>query len=292
MSHDEQVKEGVVVDEDVPDVGTTLPAEMQSIVAKRAGFDPETAMAEFKYRADIVKMLRPLALAELRPTDFVMHGQTAYLQETGCQRVEGLLGIIYPENAPPKQTRVTLPNNQFGFTYQGYIGSKTLCQVSYVVGGRSSDEKFFDKFEDGKDGEKRRLPVPELLVQKAAFANFKVRAIAGFLGLRGLTKQDLKEMGFDHADRIKGFTYQSGGKGGGGGSNIVPNFGPEHLRGKTWDHPEVTMKDLKFYYDAIKQSVDNPKKSKWKASNEAKLEAIKAEGNRRRQEVSDDKGEQ
>jgi hypothetical protein len=275
------------IDPEVIDVGAeTLPAPVRSLIEGQKGFDLKTAMEELEYRTVALKQLRSLCLSELKPRDFIFHGSgddaRAYLQDTGAQRLHAILGPTYPTGVKPAAKRMDLGNGEFACIIEGWVGSRYTQSVAYVVGGRSSTEKFFDRFLD--DG--TRCPVDYLDVLKAAYTNWENRAFSGLAGLRGLTKADLREMSFN-VDRSQSISHGEGKKGGGGkgGSNTIPKFGRDHeaLWGKPWT--EATPAALKFYKAILKKNVEDPEKAKWKAANERTLEAIHAEIHRRQEVV-------
>lgn len=254
-----------------------IPAAVRDLLDKRE-FSKEEALAKFEYLSKVVAAIRPAAMKELRPSDFVIMGDGAdddgvYLQNVGAQRIQGLLGMRYPSGILPVMKRIDEGDGRFTIQYEGYVGSTTLQTVLYVVGGRSSSEKFFDRYDDDEN----RLPVPEITVIKAARSNFDDRAVSGLCGLRGFTVADLKHYGMD-PKKCKSVKHQKGTKGGGSGS-VVP-FG-DH-KGESWS--DLPKDDLKWFLEWAKKAVDDPDKAKWKKSNERVLASIKNEIRRRQEE--------
>lgn len=272
------------VDAEVVDVGEEMmPEKIRSLVKTRpAVFDLASAQKEFDYRLAVAEKLRPACMKLLFPKDFVVMGggdeAPCYLQDTGAQRLKGLLGPIVPE--PPKAERMELPNGQFVWTYSGYMGSRTIGSGDFVIGGRSSEEKWFDR----KDDNGNRLPVDDLDVMKAAFTNWEVRALSGLAGLRGLTVADLKSMGFpiDKASRVAFREGAQGGAGKGGTTKFSDKWGPEGARGKAFDDPAVTMEHLAWWEKSFAKDIGDEAKAQYKASNEKKLVALKQEIERRK----------
>lgn len=272
------------MDPKVVDVGEEMmPEKIRALVTTRpAVFDLASAQKELEYRLTVAEKIRPACMKLLFPKDFVVMGSgddaPCYLQDTGAQRLKVLIGPIVPE--PPTAARMELANGQFIWTYSGYMGSRSLGTGDYVIGGRSSEEKWFDRRDDAGN----RLPVDDLDVMKAAFTNWEVRALTGLIGLRGLTVADLKSMGFpiDKASRVSFREGAQGGGGKGGVTKFPDKFGPEGARGKAMDDPAVTMEHLVWWEKKLMQSIANPEEEKFKPSNEKKLVALKEEIARRK----------
>ncbi|HUT76301.1 MAG TPA: hypothetical protein VM285_01350 [Polyangia bacterium] len=284
---DQEYVDPEVVTENAP---ATIPDDLKRYM-QPATFNREQAMARFEHQVEIMHAIRKAALQALNPKDFVRMGSDEsamfYLQNYGAQRLKPMAELRYPQGQQPKCERVSLPDKQFGFIYTGYVASMTTGSVDFVIGGRSSTERFFDKFDD----EGNRLPVNELDVQKAAWANWENRAVSGALGLRGLTAEDLKQHGFD-VSRARGVTFQGGGQGGAGaGGKLTIPFGKH--KGKALDDESVPVDDLRWLAKTIGESIRDPEKAKWKKRNETLLSAIKAEGQRRNapgEPAGDDEG--
>lgn len=63
----------------------------------------------------------------------------------------------------------------------------------------------------------------------------------------------------------------------GGGETCLPNFG----RNKGQPISGVETKELEWYAGAMRKSIDDPSKERWRDSNQAMLDAIEAEIERR-----------
>lgn len=272
------------VEAEVVDLGPeTLPEKIKREIVQ-AEFDAERAMEMLEYQVAALKRLRPAALAELHPRDFVQMGQTVYLQNVGSQRVAPLLGMVYPTELAPKHEKVDLGDGNYAILFRGWVGSRTLRTTAYVVGGRSSDDAFFDKFDE--DG--RRMPPKYMDVFKAAWTNWENRAVSGLLGLRGLSIDGLKDLGFKKAGEIQAVQFQKGAKGGGAG-NEIPPFGQQFkdLWGKAWT--EATPDALKFYRDCFKRDLADDAKKRYHAKTKKQLDALMAEIERRRGAAKEEK---
>ncbi|MCP3992214.1 MAG: hypothetical protein GY724_24300, partial [Actinomycetia bacterium] len=270
MAFGPKTKEKAMQDEvdvhepEIVDGPTNLPAKAFNRDLQRQGFDGAAAIEELQFRIKALKLVRPATLAQLVPSDFVIFGDKCYLQEKGAVRLIGLLGITYPNGEKP--THEIIPETGGGYTVMvtGKIGSAMLKTTDFVIGGRSSNSKFYDKF----DAEGRRIE-PELVdVVKAAYTNFKIRAYGGMLGVQGMTPEELKTAGFDRAGEIGGVQFKSGSKG--GGSTLIAHWGP----GKGKPYTELDDKDLRGYLKNAQGQLDDPEKAKFKKNNEKVISHI------------------
>lgn len=285
MPTDQEIHDPQVIDEDGR-VGDAPPSRrigtMAIVAADRPGFlerwDPKSAMERVEHRILVAEKILPAAGKLLQPSDFVRMGSTCYCQGKGASRVEKLLALRYPTNEEPREEIIDHADGQFTVMVRGWMGSATLDTVVFAVGARSSDEGFFDKFDD----DKQRLPVPRQLVVKAAWTNFRARAITELLGIQGLTPEELgKVLGsaFD-ASKIGEVSYKTGGKGGKqGAAQAAPEkFGPDADRGKPW--ADVSDGGLQYYKKAAEKNLADPA-NKYHNIEKARLEAVNLELQRR-----------
>lgn len=259
---------------EVPDVGDSSQLPPALVALSKQRIDPRQALLDFQLGEQIAGKMVQACVRLTKAPDWVVMGEHVYLQESGAERVKGVIGFITPSR--PEEQRMVVDGG-FAYFFQGWAGSRRFGTVDYFVGGRSSTEKFFDKFDD--DG--NRLPVDELLVRKAAYTNFMNRAICGLAGLRGLTLEDLEKLGVDR-NRVRAVQYQEGGKGGKGGAGMTKapdKFGPDEARGKPWT--EVSEENLVWYIKRFRESVADESKAKYKARNQSMLDAATHEYNRR-----------
>lgn len=264
---------GVVEPEIVGPEIVDLPAAIRTDLERLERRTAEQVLAEFEIRRDLSTKVLTAAIALTRPKDWVLMGETCYLQEYGCARIKALLGFRLPLGVPPKITRQELKGEGFAYVCEGWAGSSSLGISDYFIGARASNEKFFDKFDE--DG--NRLPVPATDVMKAAQTNWLARAVTGLAGLRGLTPDDLKEYGIDPG-KIRAVKFQAGAKGGGAGGT-APNFGNEEWRGKEWK--DLPPEAIKFYRAAAERSLKDESKSRYHVSDKKRLDAINHEIHRR-----------
>lgn len=245
---------------DRPDDSADLPDKFRQMILHAPADALDTAVKEFEYREMMMTKLLPMCMKQLRPADFQVFGDRAYLQEFGAQRVKGFLGLMLPNDRPPKRTRHELPDGEFYWIVEGWVGSKTLRAMDYFIGGRSSTEEFFSK----KDEAGIRLPVKSLDVEKAAYTNWMNRVVSGLLGLRGITVADLEtkfKFPLDQAARV---THQRGAKGGKTGWNthcISQKFGPQESRGQAWS--DMKLDHLKFWLKNAETTLADASQSQW-----------------------------
>lgn len=112
-------------------------------------------------------------------------------------------------------------------------------------------------------------------LRKGALENLKSVAVRDLLGLRFRTPAELKEMGLDIDKLERRAEFQSHDK---DPNTITVPFGRDAGKPIT----EVDDKALVWLGDAVRKSVDDPKKAKWKKKNQALLDALLAEHARRR----------
>lgn len=192
-------------------------------LARTADIDPALELRRFEVAVELQEKLVRASIKATKPQDWVFMGGKAYLQGTGSERVMALWGIVLGE---PTIDRFEEPDANFGFTVTGPAGSRrTGVFFKRIVGGRSSSDPFFDKFDEDKPKEwegmsateKRdwkmahRIPPDVLDVKKAAVTNWQTRCVSMLSGLRGLTKADVESMGIRGAREVE---FGTGGKGG------------------------------------------------------------------------------
>jgi len=65
----------------------------------------------------------------------------------------------------------------------------------------------------------------------------------------------------------------------------LPKYGRNHCKGKPVNDPSVTIEDLQYYFKNISDNIDKPERASYKKSNQATLDGIKAEIERRQAEA-------
>jgi len=117
-------------------------------------------------------------------------------------------------------------------------------------------------------------------LRKGAMENMKSVAVRDLLGLRFRTPAELKEMGLDVSKLERRAEFQSHEKD--PGEMVVP-FG----RDKGKPITDVDDDALKWLAEAVKKSIADKDKEKWKAKNQAMLDALRAEYARRHPAVEE-----
>jgi len=184
---------------------------------------PGQSLAEFEEMAQLMKRLVPVSIGLTKPQDWIEQGDKVYLQGTGVDRISGPWGLRFGKYTV---TREDYPDGEFAYVVEGPVGShRTGVVFENVVGGRSSRDPFFDRFDADRPGnwgdmkkeekaawkKEHRIPVDELNLRKAAVTNWETRGASKIAGLRGLTRADIEAQGVKGVKRIE---YASGGKGG------------------------------------------------------------------------------
>ena len=121
-------------------------------------------------------------------------------------------------------------------------------------------------------------------LRRAVLENLKSIAVRDLLGLRFRTPEELKEMGLDVGKMERRAEFQTHDKQDG---EILAPFG----RSKGQPITEISDSDLEWLANAVKKSVADPDKAKWKGKNETLLQALREEYKRRRAPKSSDAAE-
>lgn len=155
------------------------------------------------------------ALKITNELDWVLIGGVPYLQESGATKVARLFGISIKLIGNP-----VVECDSFGyktFTYK----AKFILKDQFVEceGSRSSKEDFFAGKEDLEKGKKRKKPdeIDERDVKMAAYTNCLNNGIKRLIpNLRNIDIDTLKRAGLN-TEKIKGYTFKTGSKGGNSG---------------------------------------------------------------------------
>jgi hypothetical protein len=118
----------------------------------------------------------------------------------------------------------------------------------------------------------------EASLRSGAEENAKSKAVRDLLGLRFRTPAELKEMGLDIGKMERRAEFQDHSDHAAAPGTVVAPFG-KGIKGKPIT--DITDKDLAWLTNAIKESVTDPEKAKWKAKNEQLLAALLEERKRR-----------
>lgn len=159
------------------------------------------------------------------------------------------------------------------------MDDETVCHVAADL--FQHDGTLYERFEG-----KRRMGGfirNEQDLVKGAIQNMKHTAVTDILGLRMLSPGDLRELGLDLDKLERRVEYQdhSNQK---QRSQITAPFGKQ----KGVPITELTDGNLKWLAEAVKKSVNDPEKAKWKSKNETLLQALRDEYKRRHAKPADD----
>ena len=111
-------------------------------------------------------------------------------------------------------------------------------------------------------------------LRRSVLENLKSVAVRDLLGLRFRTPAELKEMGLDVNKLDRRAEFQSHDT---DPSMVTVPFG----KNKGQSITDIEDTQLKWLADAVKKSVADPEKSKWKKKNQALLDALRDEYKRR-----------
>lgn len=167
-------------------------------------------------------------------------------------------------------------DEEITFSGTGEDGEPTLVQCSGWLCSIDSDGDIrrIEKFTGYRERGGYANSTPNL--KKDARENMKSVAVRDLLGLRGRSPEELASLGLD-LSKVGVATFQNNKAGPG----EVPIFAFGKKKGLACNDPKVTKDDLLWYAERCKESIADPEKSKWKKSEEKKLEAYRGEYQRR-----------
>lgn len=147
--------------------------------------------------------------------DWCLIGGKPYLQESGSTKVARLFGISVQLIGQPIVERDA--EGYKTYTYKARFMLKD--QFVECVGSRSMREDFFSR---GKNGMKKPDEIDERDVKMAAYTNCMNNGIKRLIpNLRNIDVATLERAGLD-VQRINGYTFREGSKGGKNGSTSAP----------------------------------------------------------------------
>ena len=189
---------------------TEITAKPQSGALLESNTDNILYLAEKadKYIAAMNKIMTA-ALKITTELDWCLIGGTPYLQESGALKVARLFGISIQLIGKPLVE--VDPQGYKTYTYK----ARFIMQSSFIEceGSRSASEDFFAKA--GKDKPlKKPEEIDERDVKAAAYTNCLNNGVKRLIpGLRNIDIKTLEEAGLD-TQKIRGYTFNSGSKGG------------------------------------------------------------------------------
>lgn len=184
-----------------------------------AAYDYDSILAQAEKADKLVAALNKMMLAAIKITtwmDWVLIGGAPYLQESGATKVARLFGIGWRILDVQRELDEGYP----AFTYRMEF---TMHRITIECeGSRSGKDEFFTgqrTFRDGSPNPKFKNPdaVDALDVKKAAYTNCINNGIKRMLpGLRNIDIASLEAGGID-ANKVRGYTFNNGSKGGNNG---------------------------------------------------------------------------
>lgn len=155
------------------------------------------------------------ALRITNELDWVLIGGVPYLQESGATKVARLFGISIQLIGKPEVACDALGYKTY--TYKARFMLKD--QFVECEGSRSASEDFFAGKDDPEKGKKKKKPdeIDERDVKMAAYTNCLNNGIKRLIpNLRNIDIDTLKRAGLN-TEKIKGYTFKTGSKGGNSG---------------------------------------------------------------------------
>lgn len=170
-----------MADENIIDA-TNLPV---TVPAGGSILDPEQMMKNAIARAEIVEKMRTLAIMATFSGDWVDYGDKPGIDGPGAERIARTIGLIaFDLDASTED----LPGNEYIIYIRGKLGFPSGEYIE-VMGSCCSTKPFFKAKADSNN-----TKVDPGDIHKNAITNFYVNGVSRFLGLRGLSWEDLKEI--------------------------------------------------------------------------------------------------
>ena len=169
---------------------TTNPEAIVEVVAE--GGLTRDMVERAKLGVELAKEMKVAALAATNERDWIQHGEAAYLQESGTNKIAVVFGLSF------KNTKTArYEENLEGKTVIRYIATVTVIMPMGnttreidMEGLASSDDPFFSERKNRKTGERFSLPLSEINlnnIAKKAVTNAMGRGARKILGLSNLT---------------------------------------------------------------------------------------------------------
>ena len=231
----------------------------------------DAGITEFEARVKNARRMLRAALQLTQPGQWMVYGEgdkrSAYATAGAADRIlrQGFgmrwgpkrITVTDTEEALVVECRATLEQPD-GKPYEEFLGTRRGA------------------YKDGKTI-KGYLKDEQNLI-KGSIANMKHRAVTAIMGLTFLTPHDCKALGLDLDQLQRKVEFQDNTKEAATevGALVVP-FG----RCKGQKPSELAEKELNWHLDAAKKSVEDPAKAKWREKNQAWLDALDAENERR-----------
>ena len=144
----------------------------------------EQALQIAKARAELFVKMKGLAINNTGPKDWIDYGGKPGLDGPGSERVARTIGLV---SFDCKDSKEDIPTGGYMIYVKGKIGFQG-GEFIEVIGSCSSLKPFFTaKLKEGQI-------VNEGDIRKNALTNFYMNGVTRFMGLRGLTWEELKEI--------------------------------------------------------------------------------------------------
>lgn len=156
----------------------------------------ETAVREAETRLEIIQRVMQVALKATYTQDWIDMNGKPYLAATGAERLASLFGVTVTDM---DSKRYEDKDERGTYYYFVVTGTAHFRGTSISVMGTCSARDPF--FSTRYENEQRLLLPAEAVDQpnivKAAYSNMIANAVTRVLGIRGLTWQQLEQLGFD-----------------------------------------------------------------------------------------------
>lgn len=192
----------------------TVDPEIETEMRELAAIDPiRDAEQRVQAAAAMSVALRRATIAQTLPQDWVFHGDFAYLQDCGCQRVAGLWGIEFDKTALRDFQREDLPDGHIRFEVM-VTGRSTRTNLERTeIGTRSTASEFFkarwEKAIDEEDTAKQHQILMD--VKKSALTNAHGRVVRALTGMGHMPNDQLKQTLGDSAGKATNVAHQTQG---------------------------------------------------------------------------------
>lgn len=156
----------------------------------------ELAVREAETRLEIIQRVMKVALKATYAQDWVDMQGKPYLAATGAERLASLFGVTVT-NMDSK--RYEDRDDRGSYYYFVVTGTAHFRGTSIAVLGTCSarDPFFSTRYEDGQRVLLPAEAVDQPNIVKAAYSNMIANAVTRVLGIRGLTWEQLEQLGFD-----------------------------------------------------------------------------------------------
>lgn len=199
----------------------------------------DRAVQEAEVRLEIIQRVMQVALKATYAQDWVNMGGKPYLAATGAERLASLFGVTISDM---DSKRYEDRDERGAYYYFVITGTAHFRGTSIsVMGTCSARDQFFSTRYEGEGESRRQILLPAEAVDqpsivKAAYSNMIANAVTRVLGIRGLTWEQLEQLGFDRS-RAASVQFQDRKGGLKQPAAAKPNGAPAHPpapSGESW----------------------------------------------------------